>query len=91
MDRAGQMGVRQFQQQMIMVGHQDIRVEPHAKQAHHFLQQLEKTTAVLVIAEDVAPLVATGRHMTPPAGAFDSQSSRHAGQRVMPPRPPSNE
>ena len=63
---------------MIVVRHQDKRVHPQAKHPNRCLQELKKMAAILVIDENLAPLMATRRDMIPIASSLDSQWPRHS-------------
>jgi hypothetical protein len=54
---------------MIVVGHKDKRVQSQAKHPNRCLQQLKKMAAILVIDENLAPLVAPRRDMIPTASS----------------------
>src|SRR5207247_8111485 len=45
-----QIPLRQLQQQVIVVGHQDVGVQVHLEELHHFSHQVEEMVPVLVMS-----------------------------------------
>ena len=50
----GKVGFGDFDQQMIVIGHQYVGVQAHPKKAHRLLEPLQEMAPVPVIAENIA-------------------------------------
>src|SRR5687767_8210044 len=73
----GEIGGRRLGQQMIMIVHQHVGMQPHLEAVHPVAEQTHEMLAVALIAENGALLVATSGQMVPQAGMVDTKQSRH--------------
>jgi len=76
--RPAEVGLAQFDQQMIMVGHQNIGVESDVKPLDKFAEQLQEMNAVPMVRENGTPFVAPRGQMIPAGGIHKSQRAGHA-------------
>src|SRR5215831_1016681 len=75
--RAAQVGFGRFQQQMKMVVHEDISVQPGSEALPQLRHQRQEMLPVAIVAVDGLPFVAPSGDMITSSGAFNSQRSRH--------------
>jgi len=75
--RPAQIGLAQFQDQMIMIVHQYIAMQADVETRNHFGQELAKMLPVALVAENGTAFVASGGQMIPAAGLFDAKGSSH--------------
>ena len=66
---------RQSQQEVKVIGHQDIREKDPVEAMNRFPKQFEKDAPIDVVAKDVAPLVPTRRDMKQGTGKLESKLS----------------
>lgn len=64
-------------QQMIMVGHQAVRMHPQAELFDHLRECLQEPAAVVVVAEDLAAFVSSCHDMVNGSRKFNTHSSWH--------------
>lgn len=69
-----------LQQQMDMVGHQDVGMEGDAISAAIALEALEIAGVIFGIMKDRRPLVATDDHMIESARKIDARLASHGGE-----------
>src|SRR5437764_13046841 len=86
----GKVRFGDFDQQMVVIGHQHVGVQPHSKHAHHLFQQLQEMAPVLVIAENIATLIAARREVIPTSNPLNSQRSGHGAPSYLAKRFSSN-
>src|SRR2546425_13352954 len=60
-----QIPLRQLQQQVIVVGHQDVGVHVQLEEFHHFSHQVEEMVSVLVVSIDDEEGIASGCDVGP--------------------------
>jgi len=80
---AAQVQLGQLHDQMIMVVHQDERVQPDSKTLDHFREQLAKVLSIPVVPENRPPLVAPPGQVIPSPDSFDPQWSGHAADSTL--------
>ena len=85
-----QVGLRRFHVQVIVIIHHHKGVEMPAIRLHGPSQPIKRTSAIRVILDDPAPLVAARHHLVPGALKLDSQGPGHATKRTSsdPPQQP---
>jgi len=81
-DRSTQIGAWSLYQQMIVVGHQAVRVDYHPEPIMGFLDGFQKPLPILIIAVDRLPLVASRRHVIDGIREFHSNRSCHT-ERIL--------
>src|SRR3954466_483654 len=81
-DRSGhpgnQVGIRGFQDQMVMVAHQAKRMDLPIGLLTGLGQRLEEVVPVHIVEEDVVALVAAAHHVIHSPGVLKSKLARHA-------------
>lgn len=75
-----QVRLRCFQQEVIVVGHQDVRMNPDSEAFDQCWEQFDKMSVIPLIGEDGASLNAAAGDMIPCPWTFDAWRSRHAGE-----------
>src|SRR5437879_10044809 len=73
-----EIGFGCFEQQMIVIVHQDIAVDPEAETLRQLAQQLQEMKPVAVVAVNGLLLIASGRNMITTAGPLKTQRACHA-------------
>ncbi len=73
-----QIGLRCFQQQVVVVVHKAKGVEPPALLLDFFREQFNKTVAILVIEENRLAAIAAGGDVVDSSGKFETQRAGHA-------------
>ena len=81
-DRGTQIGAWSLYQQMIVVGHQAVRVDYHPEPIMGFRDGFQKPLPILIIAVDRLPLVASRRHVIDGIREFHSNRSGHT-ERIL--------
>ena len=64
-------------EQMIVISHQHIGVQTDFESLDHLGEDFQKAEAILVVAEDVAPLIPASGDMIPCAETNDPQRASH--------------
>src|SRR5207253_823538 len=75
--RPAQIGLGRLNQQMIVIGHEHIRMEHHPKSFDLLGKQFTEMIAITVGAKDRLPFIPTGGDMIPTVRALDSRSTGH--------------
>jgi len=73
--------LRSVHQQMVMVGHEHISMNAPAGFLTRFGQGFEPALPILVVPEEVPPLIAPRHHVIDRAGILNTQRPGHAGNR----------
>ncbi len=79
-DGEGQIGRRRFEQEMIMVGHQDPGVADDAVLLDHLRERIDKSGTIAVIANNGFALIAPRRDVIHAAGEAESHRTRHGAR-----------
>ena len=72
-----QIALGRLRQEVVVIIHQHIGVNSHAKVLAQFSEQFQKVESVAVIAKDVLAFNAPRRHMIAAANPFDPQRPGH--------------
>ena len=76
-----QVGLRRLHQQVIVVIHQHVGVNPRAGALVQLAEQFQKVVTVGIVPEGVFAFVAASGDALPPPGPFNAEWARHE---VMP-------
>ena len=79
-----EVGLRSFEKQMVVIRHEHICVQMHAKSTHHFAEELAKVVVIALAIENAPPLNPSAGHMKPGTWTFDSRRSSHTAGAWMP-------
>ena len=72
-----EIGLRGFHDEMVMVGHQAIRMTAPVEALNHFAQHVDEGRSVGVVFHDRLAPIAAGGDVIEGVGEFDAQRSRH--------------
>ena len=74
---AAQIRLRRLHQQVKMIIHQNINVQPPLEKLHRLAQQVAEMPAVTIITINRTPFIAAGGDMMPRSRPLDSRNPSH--------------